>query len=440
MKRIFFLLFLYFSLCHSMLSAQDKIIKKPSFGFQFSLIDFPTANDLRETNLTAVVDAKQWYKLSRMEPSLTVMYAQGLHPKVDFMSRLTGSFLRYPFRTKSEIVEEDKIYVEADANVNLKLLTDRYIIVPYLQAGIGAATTQGTFMAQIPLGVGLQVKVGRNTFINLNSNYRIPVTAPANYSLMHSFGVLSSIYDDKPVAPKPLPPAPQPAPPADGDGDGVVDSLDACPDVAGLADLKGCPDSDKDGITDKEDKCPNEAGIAKYGGCPIPDTDKDGINDEVDKCPNDAGVERYEGCPVPDTDKDGINDEEDKCPALAGTADEMGCPAVDYQSNNILFALGSSVLNKKSKKTLDLLAKFLNDNSDVKAYLGGHADSTGTEERNSNLSLERAQKASAYLTSKGVAAERISTQGYAASKPAEDNKTAKGRAKNRRVEFSLKRY
>jgi outer membrane protein OmpA-like peptidoglycan-associated protein len=291
----------------------------------------------------------------------------------------------------------------------------------------------------------MQVNIGRNTFINLNSNYRVPVTAPANYSLMHSIGILTSVVSEKAdVEPKPLPPAPAvpvaSAPVADADGDSVVDSLDACPDVAGTKELKGCPDSDKDGFTDKEDKCPNEAGVAKYGGCPVPDTDKDGINDEADKCPNEAGVERYEGCPVPDADKDGINDEEDKCPALAGTSNEMGCPSVDYKSDNILFSLGSAELKARSKKTLNLLAKYLNENSEVKVYLSGHSDSTGTEERNTTLSLERAQQASAYLTEKGIAAERILTQGDSSSKPVADNSTEKGRAKNRRVEVALKRY
>ena len=56
-------------------------------------------------------------------------------------------------------------------------------------------------------------------------------------------------------------------------------------------------DTDKDGIADTNDKCPTVAGSAKYGGCPIPDTDGDGINDEVDKCPDKAGLAGNNGCP-----------------------------------------------------------------------------------------------------------------------------------------------
>ena len=426
--------FLYLNI----LFAQDDI-KLHSFGFQFSFIDFPTAQELRKNSLSEVIDMKGWKNTGRMEPALTINYARGISSHVDFMSRLTGAFMRYPFRDSSATAADDKFYLEAEANINLKLLTDRYYIVPYLQAGLGASRTQATFMAHIPLGVGLQIKIGKNNFINLNSNYRIPVTARANRSLLHSIGVLSAIVNEKPKA-KPLPPPPVPQPPVDGDADGVVDSLDLCPTLAGLAEFKGCPDTDKDGIADKDDKCPDEPGTAKYAGCPIPDTDKDGINDEVDKCPDVAGVERYEGCPVPDTDKDGINDEEDKCPAIGGAADEAGCPTVDYKAKNLNFNLGSSSLSTKAKKELDLLAKFLNQNTDVKVYLAGHADSTGTEVRNSALSLERAQKSAEYLSAKGVSADRLNTEGFSSLRPIADNRTEKGRIQNRRVEFKLKRY
>ncbi|HTE26478.1 thrombospondin type 3 repeat-containing protein [Flavitalea sp.] len=55
----------------------------------------------------------------------------------------------------------------------------------------------------------------------------------------------------------------------DKDNDGVADASDACPDVAGIASLKGCPDKDGDGLADKDDKCPEVTGLQKYDGCPI---------------------------------------------------------------------------------------------------------------------------------------------------------------------------
>jgi outer membrane protein OmpA-like peptidoglycan-associated protein len=234
----------------------------------------------------------------------------------------------------------------------------------------------------------------------------------------------------------------------DRDGDGVLDSLDDCPDTPGLAALKGCPDKDGDGIADKDDKCPDVAGLAKYQGCPIPDTDGDGINDEEDKCPTVAGVARYQGCPVPDTDHDGVNDEEDKCPNEAGPASNFGCPVIDVAvvekvnkaAQNIFFATGSSKLLAKSYKSLKDVAQILKDNPSYKVAIDGHTDNTGSDDLNQKLSETRANSVKTYLQSNGVDENRITATGYGETKPIADNKTAAGRARNRRVEMTLTNY
>ncbi|MCW3107058.1 MAG: OmpA family protein [Segetibacter sp.] len=114
----------------------------------------------------------------------------------------------------------------------------------------------------------------------------------------------------------------------DRDGDGIVDSLDKCPDEKGVIQYDGCPipDSDNDGIADDSDNCPTVAGSIKYNGCPPPDKDGDKINDEDDKCPDQPGVARYGGCPVGDKDGDGVNDDDDKCIDIPGTVNNAGCP------------------------------------------------------------------------------------------------------------------
>ena len=199
-------------------------------------------------------------------------------------------------------------------------------------------------------------------------------------------------------------------------------------------------------MNDENDKCPTVKGSAKYQGCPIPDTDKDGVNDEEDKCPTVAGVARYQGCPVPDTDNDGINDEEDKCPTLAGVKENNGCPAfkqdvvkaVTEGAKNILFATGSSKLMSSSFKGLNKVAKALNDDVNLKLTVEGHCDNTGTDEINDPLSENRAKSVQTYLTTKGkVDAAKIMVVGFGSKNPIADNKTAKGRNANRRVELKL---
>jgi len=241
---------------------------------------------------------------------------------------------------------------------------------------------------------------------------------------------------------KPVPyVAPLPPPvPSDRDNDGITDPNDKCPDVPGIAKYDGCPipDTDKDGINDENDKCPTVPGLAKYQGCPIPDTDGDGINDELDKCPTVAGLAKYDGCPIPDTDNDGVNDEEDRCPTIPGVAENGGCPLIKFNASNVQFASGTSTLTSASKTELNKLVPIMNTQyPDIKVTIDGHTDNTGKAETNQKLSESRSASVKKYLVSKGISADRLTTSGYGADKPVEDNKTAAGKAKNRRVEFKI---
>jgi len=236
----------------------------------------------------------------------------------------------------------------------------------------------------------------------------------------------------------------------DTDGDGINDEEDKCPTVPGVAKYNGCPipDTDKDGINDEEDKCPTVPGVAKYHGCPIPDSDSDGINDEEDKCPTVPGVARYNGCPIPDTDKDGVNDEEDRCPTVPGPASNHGCPVIkkeliqkiNFAAKSLLFQTGKAVILKKSYLQLDNVVRILKADSSFNLEIDGYTDNSGDSIKNVKLSTDRANAAKAYLIKKGVAAKRLNAQGFGPTKPIAPNKTPQGRAKNRRVEFTLKNY
>ncbi len=419
--------------------------KRPSIGIQFSAIDFETANDFRTKSLATVVREGKWRNGDRKNPAITLNYLHGLTNHIDFMGRITGSFLAYPFRGVNNVAAPSILYVEADANANLKILPDNYILVPYLQAGVGASTSGKNFMAYLPVGAGLQFNLWDGAYANINTSYRMPVSARANYSLLHSIGLAFPVAERK--APPP-PPNPAPPPPPDKDGDGVLDADDACPDVAGVAVLKGCPDMDNDGIADKDDKCPDQSGVARYGGCPIPDTDGDGINDESDKCLSEPGVARYDGCPIPDTDADGVNDEEDKCPSVAGVATNAGCPEikeeikkkVEFAAKNVFFNTGSYQLMKKSYAPLNEVAKILKENPTLQLDVEGHTDNSGDAAKNQTLSENRAAAVKAYLIAQGIEGTRLTAAGYGPDRPIADNKTAAGKAKNRRVELKLRSY
>jgi len=98
-----------------------------------------------------------------------------------------------------------------------------------------------------------------------------------------------------------------------------------------------------------------------------------------------------------------------------------------------LFDFDKSVVKPEGRAALDdLLNKLQGMNTEVMVTVG-HTDSVGSDEYNQRLSLRRAEAVKAYIVSKGVDASRVYTEGKGETQPVADNKTAAGRAKNRRV-------
>jgi len=203
-------------------------------------------------------------------------------------------------------------------NYNLKNIDAK--INPYILAGVGGVQEiGGNFNVQVPGGLGVNFMVSPQMFINVQSEFRYSLADDRN-NFHHGVGFVYFLGG------KNLPKLEIEGDKMDSDGDGVVDKLDLCPDVPGLAMFNGCPDSDGDGVPDFQDVCPKVAGLKSMKGCP--DTDGDGVADNEDQCPTVAGTIANKGCPekVVDTDGDGVPDSDDKCPNIAGTKANNGCP------------------------------------------------------------------------------------------------------------------
>jgi outer membrane protein OmpA-like peptidoglycan-associated protein len=103
---------------------------------------------------------------------------------------------------------------------------------------------------------------------------------------------------------------------------------------------------------------------------------------------------------------------------------------------SVLFASGKTELLPIAQTKLDKVAEVLQQQSDDKRMVvEGHTDSMGSDADNLKLSQKRAESVRTYLVSKGVKADRITAVGKGESVPVADNKTAEGRANNRRVEI-----
>jgi outer membrane protein OmpA-like peptidoglycan-associated protein len=97
------------------------------------------------------------------------------------------------------------------------------------------------------------------------------------------------------------------------------------------------------------------------------------------------------------------------------------------------FAYAKSHLLPGSYAALDKAVKLLNSRPDLKVEIEGYTDYAGNGDYNQKLSLARAQTIKNYLVYKGIAAGRLTTAGYGVNNPVEDNKTAEGRAMNKRI-------
>ncbi|MEY3295292.1 MAG: hypothetical protein RLZZ451_1340 [Pseudomonadota bacterium] len=123
-------------------------------------------------------------------------------------------------------------------------------------------------------------------------------------------------------------------------------------------------------------------------------------------------------------------------PACDGAVKPPPPPAPPRAADSF-FATGSSVLNAESQaKLADLVDKTKAVNLEVIIAVG-HTDITGSAALNQRLSTQRAESVKKFLVSKGIEANRVYTEGKGSANPVADNKTAEGRAKNRRVEVEV---
>jgi len=324
-------------------------------------------------------------------------------------------------------------------------------ITPFLVLGGGVLQSNSRPLGPdtdglLHFGVGLKAALGESVALRLDLRENMTDRVNEDYGdiAWHEeaqLGLAFNLDRPAPVA------APVKRAEPDGDRDTVPDGRDECPNMPALT-ANGCPpDTDGDGVFDPDDHCPREKGIAP-DGCPDRDSDKDGIPLPCDLCPEEKGVQP-DGCPVRDTDGDGILDDKDKCPKEPETAngfeDADGCPdevpkevaAFTGVIQGIEFDRAKATIRNTSVRTLSKAVDVLKKHPSVRVEISGHTSSEGDAEFNQKLSEERAAAVKAWLVDHGIESDRIETRGAGPSEPIADNKTAAGRAKNRRIEFKL---
>ena len=130
---------------------------------------------------------------------------------------------------------------------------------------------------------------------------------------------------------------------------------------------------------------------------------------------------------------------------MAGTVANNGCPeispsvqkALGEYAKTILFKSGTAQFEARTLPVLDNIVGILKEYPTSKFSIEGHTDNTGNPAKNLKLSKDRAAAVEKYLVEHGIAADRLSSEGFGSTKPIDSNKTAKGKANNRRVEVKL---
>lgn len=405
MKSVCLLIIFLFTVSVSLHGQPKSFIKTSAAGVHVSFTDFTGADSLSAFGHYA-------------KTGLSLNFQNTITEHWSYSATLAGSFHDFRDIKNTRLSSGEKqLLLEADGSLQRKLLSTKSLFQPYVQGGIGISVYNSHYGIFIPAGLGCQVNITNDVFLLINSQYRFPVTNTQARHFYHAIGIAGAINRKKITKVQPAAVLPLPVkilPPIDSDGDGIVDTADACPQIVG---------------------------VIRYHGCPVPDRDADGVNDEIDQCADVKGIAARMGCPVPDKDQDGVEDSLDKCAAIAGTAANGGCPEIkedikkqiNRAATQIIFQSGSYRLLSKSYGPLYEVARILKENPSLHLIIEGHTDNTGTLSGNRLLSENRAHAVMQYLLKAGIDKNRLQSAGYGETQPVADNSTPEGRTKNRRV-------
>jgi len=203
-------------------------------------------------------------------------------------------------------------------------------------------------------------------------------------------------------------------------------------------------DDDEDGVLNSKDECPLTRPDVKVNtkGCYIDgDDDNDGVLNSMDECPTTPAGKKVneKGCYIDgDDDSDGVLNSMDKCPTtpIGNIVNSDGCTKI--VNLNINFETASYSVDAISKQNIQKFTNFLKDRKEFDAQIIGHTDNVGTNADNQTLSQKRADTVRDIIIEVGgLDSSRVSSIGMSENSPTATNKTADGRAKNRRIEAVL---
>ena len=152
-----------------------------------------------------------------------------------------------------------------------------------------------------------------------------------------------------------------------------------------------------------------------------------------------TGVQGCDGVPAPVAPAPVAAPAPAAAPAPVAAPAAPAAPATEKVSfaADAFFDFNKTALKPEGKAKLDDLADKVKGLNLEVVIAVGHTDSVGSDAYNDKLSVKRSEAVKAYLADKGIDASKIYTEGKGEKQPVADNKSADGRAKNRRVEIEV---
>jgi outer membrane protein OmpA-like peptidoglycan-associated protein len=372
------------------LATEHRYRRDPALGLHYSISNF----------------SRSPFDAGNINHGYALSFLDGISGKYDYMIQGGSISPRYPVGKE----QNDSRNLLHFINIYgmRRFFADTVFINPFVAAGPGILLYENSVRASLHAGTGFQLRISNNVFLHTQLNYHVNFSSSINNNVSASIGLLGTIlhrkHKSKTTANVQAVTIQQNL--TDIDGDGIVDTADACPTAPGPRTYHGCPDTDGDGIPDNTDKCPSEPGTIELTGCPPPATKAPTTTIKIDTLTRQP-------------DRDSIS------------------AVMNKLAEHIYFETDKATLTPASALALNTIVDLLKTQLFTKLLIEGHTDNTGTTKRNERLSEERAQTVLEYLVSAGIDRNKLATKGFGATRPVADNTTAQGRAKNRRTLFVL---
>jgi len=189
-------------------------------------------------------------------PGFGFNFTKGLQPRLDWGATINFAMADSVMKLK-EGFNSKQLLIEADLSLRYRVFPPSRFLQPYVLSGLGVSAFKTYLGEYLLIGGGVQAKILENVSILsldkisvvVNVQRKLRLTNTLSNHNIYSIGLAGNIgklIKERPIPELPLNPVPIVI--SDRDNDGVVDSMDLCPDVPGITAYKACPDTAHTGI------------------------------------------------------------------------------------------------------------------------------------------------------------------------------------------------